>query len=194
MPTLAGTAVICVPLPVPERARSRGSERHRLAAFPATAAMVRRPRSFPEACSKRATRPGAPDKLGRTLFRSPARAGASAKGIRPALFEVCRLRDVPIITFVNKLDPDGAIGSTVGRNRAVSRTRRDPGLLAKGMGADFSAPADYCAMRALDRERPLFSPFLLIMRFTNVEIQAGQRLGSLFLNGDQLFRIKAQRR
>jgi hypothetical protein len=79
------TAVICVPLPVPERARSRGSasERHRLAAFSATAAMVRRPRSFPEACSRRATRPGAPDKLGRTLFRSPARAGASAKGIRP---------------------------------------------------------------------------------------------------------------
>jgi len=33
-----------------------------------------------------------------------------AKGIEPQtlkLFEVCRLRDIPIITFVNKMDREG---------------------------------------------------------------------------------------
>jgi peptide chain release factor 3 len=29
------------------------------------------------------------------------------RGADPQLFEVCRLRDVPIITFVNKLDREG---------------------------------------------------------------------------------------
>lgn len=38
----------------------------------------------------------------------------SAKGIEEQtkkLFEVCRLRDIPIITFINKLDRDGKIRS-----------------------------------------------------------------------------------
>jgi peptide subunit release factor RF-3 len=53
----------------------------------------------------------------------------AAKGIEEQtrkLFEVCRLRDVPIITFVNK------------RDRAVSGARRDPGLLADRHGARLS--------------------------------------------------------
>jgi peptide chain release factor 3 len=35
----------------------------------------------------------------------------AAKGIEPQtlkLFEVCRLRDIPIITFINKMDREGA--------------------------------------------------------------------------------------
>jgi peptide chain release factor 3 len=42
-----------------------------------------------------------------------------AKGIEEQtrkLFEVCRLRDVPIITFVNKLDREG-------RDPSICRTR-----------------------------------------------------------------------
>jgi peptide chain release factor 3 len=61
----------------------------------------------------------------------------AAKGIEEQtrkLFEVCRLRDVPIITFVNKLDPV----RPAGRDRAVSGARRDPGLLADRHGARLS--------------------------------------------------------
>ena len=49
----------------------------------------------------------------------------AAKGIEEQtrkLFEACRLRDVPIITFVNKLDPRGPRPV-----RSVGRDRADPG-------------------------------------------------------------------
>ena len=54
------------------------------------------------------------------------------------LFEVCRLRDVPIITFVNKARPLGARSvRPVRSDRAVAGARRNAGLLLIGMGRDF---------------------------------------------------------
>jgi hypothetical protein len=47
------------------------------------------------------------------------------------LFEVCRLRDVPIITFVNKLDRESRDPfDLLERDRAFAGARRQPGLLA----------------------------------------------------------------
>jgi len=48
-------------------------------------------------------------------------------------------------------------------------------------------------MRALDRERPLFSSFSSIMRFAGVEVETRQDLGTLLLDGSQLSGIEAQR-
>jgi len=56
----------------------------------------------------------------------------AAKGIEEQtrkLFEVCRLRDVPIITFVNKLDREGrsaAMASTTPSLPAVCRKQHSP--------------------------------------------------------------------
>ena len=66
----------------------------------------------------------------------------AAKGIEAQtlkLFEVCRLRDVPIITFVNKLDREAPRPvRSAGRDRAGARARRDAGQLADRHGARFS--------------------------------------------------------
>src|SRR3990167_3762400 len=65
----------------------------------------------------------------------------AAKGIEPRtrkLFEVCRLRDVPIITFINKLDREGrdpfALLEEVERALALTVT---PASWPIGMGRDF---------------------------------------------------------
>ncbi len=65
----------------------------------------------------------------------------SAKGIETQtkkLFEVCRLRDVPIITFVNKLDREGqdpfALLDEIERTLALDVT---PASWPIGMGRDF---------------------------------------------------------
>jgi peptide chain release factor 3 len=53
----------------------------------------------------------------------------AAKGIEPQtrkLFEVCRLRSVPIITFINKVDREGSDGRSGGHAGA----RRVPDVLA----------------------------------------------------------------
>jgi peptide chain release factor 3 len=66
----------------------------------------------------------------------------AAKGIEEQtrkLFEVCRPRDVPIITFVNKLDREGRdLFNLLGRDRAVAGARRASGLLADRHGAELS--------------------------------------------------------
>jgi translation initiation factor IF-2 len=56
----------------------------------------------------------------------------AAKGIKEQtrkLFEVCRLRDVPIITFVNKLDREAATRSTswTRSSRLINLRRPDRG-------------------------------------------------------------------
>ena len=65
----------------------------------------------------------------------------AARGIEAQtlkLFEVCRLRDVPIITFVNKLDREGARSLRPdGRDRAPSRARGGAGELAHRHGPRF---------------------------------------------------------
>src|SRR5690606_25059077 len=65
----------------------------------------------------------------------------AAKGIEPQtrkLFEVCRLRDVPIITFVNKLDREGLepfqLLDEIGQTLALDVT---PATWPIGMGQDF---------------------------------------------------------
>jgi hypothetical protein len=75
-----------------------------------------------------------------------------AKGIQEQtrkLFEVCRLRAVPIITFVNKLDREGRdpfdlIDEVSRPSRSTSR--RPPGRSA--WGAIFSAPMTSLLMRS----------------------------------------------
>ena len=75
----------------------------------------------------------------------------AAKGIEAQtlkLFEVCRLRNIPIITFVNKVDRDG-LGPLRdhGRDRRPPRARRDAGALAaqrralRSRAASTPAPA-----------------------------------------------------
>ena len=49
----------------------------------------------------------------------------AAKGIEPQtlkLFEVCRLRDVPIMTFINKMDPIKTLDQSAGAGRAAHQT------------------------------------------------------------------------
>ena len=60
-----------------------------------------------------------------------------AKGVEERtikLMEVCRLRDTPIMTFINKLDREGKIADrTAGRSRiacSASSARRSPGRSA----------------------------------------------------------------
>ena len=71
----------------------------------------------------------------------------AARGIEEQtrkLFEVCRLRDVPIMTFVNKLDREGATARFARRDRAEPRARRDAGQLADRHGARFSRHHTTC--------------------------------------------------
>ena len=66
----------------------------------------------------------------------------AAKGIEPRtlkLFEVCRLRDIPIVTFVNKMDRESA--------RPVRDPRRDRGEAGARHRADHLA--DRAAARLL---------------------------------------------
>ncbi len=70
----------------------------------------------------------------------------AAKGIEPQtlkLFEVCRLRDVPIITFINKLDRDARdpfdLMDEIGRQLALDVT---PLSWPIGMGRDFRGTYD----------------------------------------------------
>lgn len=70
----------------------------------------------------------------------------SAKGIEPQtlkLFEVCRLRNIPIITFINKMDRDGqdpfAIMDEIEKKLALDVT---PMTWPIGMGRDFKGCYD----------------------------------------------------
>ncbi len=73
----------------------------------------------------------------------------AAKGIESQtrkLFEVCRLRDIPIVTFINKIDREGRhpfelldeIESSLALDAA-------PIVWPVGMGADFHGAFDFCA-------------------------------------------------
>ena len=66
----------------------------------------------------------------------------AAKGIEAQtrkLFEVCRLRDVPIITFINKMDREGRdpfeLLDEIEQDLAARRHARPPGRSA--WGSDF---------------------------------------------------------
>src|SRR6201987_5906406 len=81
----------------------------------------------------------------------------AAKGIEAQtlkLFEVCRLRDVPIITFVNKLDREGRdpfdLMDEIARLLALDVT---PATWPIGMGRDFLGTYDLLADALLLFER-----------------------------------------
>jgi peptide chain release factor 3 len=71
-----------------------------------------------------------------------------AKGVESQtrkLFEVCRLRDLPILTFCNKMDRESRdtfeIIDEIQENLAIDVT---PGLLAHRHGARLSSAATTC--------------------------------------------------
>ena len=72
----------------------------------------------------------------------------AAKGIEAQtrkLFEVCRLRDVPIITFINKLDREGRDPfDLMDEIEHDARARRHAGQLADRHGAATSSAATTC--------------------------------------------------
>jgi peptide chain release factor 3 len=81
----------------------------------------------------------------------------AAKGIEEQtrkLFEVCRLRDVPIITFVNKLDREGRdpfdLLDEIEQSLALDVT---PASWPIGMGRDFLGTYDLFADALLLFER-----------------------------------------
>src|ERR1700675_4553403 len=81
----------------------------------------------------------------------------AAKGIEPQtlkLFEVCRLRDVPIITFINKLDRDARepfdLLDEIERQLALDVS---PASWPIGMGRDFRGTYDLFADALLLFER-----------------------------------------
>src|SRR5262249_27930065 len=81
----------------------------------------------------------------------------AAKGIEEQtrkLFEVCRLRDVPIITFVNKLDREARdpfdLLDEIEQSLALDVT---PASWPIGMGRDFLGPYDLFADALLLSER-----------------------------------------
>src|SRR5690606_8164591 len=76
-----------------------------------------------------------------------------AKGIESQtlkLFEVCRLRDIPIITFVNKVDREGqdplAILDEIAETLALDVT---PVVWPLGQGVDFKGTVDLIGRRVL---------------------------------------------
>ncbi len=81
----------------------------------------------------------------------------AAKGIEPQtlkLFEVCRLRDIPIITFINKMDRDGQepfdLMDEIEQRLALDVT---PASWPIGMGRDFKGCYDLLNDRLVLMER-----------------------------------------
>ncbi|HEY8566218.1 MAG TPA: peptide chain release factor 3 [Beijerinckiaceae bacterium] len=87
----------------------------------------------------------------------------AAKGIESQtrkLFEVCRLRDIPILTFVNKVDREGldplALLDEIASGLALDLA---PVTWPIGMGADFRGCLDVQGQRALLPDAERTSPF-----------------------------------
>jgi len=83
----------------------------------------------------------------------------SAKGVEPQtvkLFDVCRMRGIPIFTFFNKMDREGRDPFEFGaRNRKRAEDFVQPGHLAVGMGDRFRG-----VYHRLTNEFHLFRPAL----------------------------------
>ena len=82
----------------------------------------------------------------------------AAKGIEPQtlkLFEVCRLRSVPIITFVNKVDREGRpvfdLLDEIADKLALDVS---PQMYPVGMGGEFEGVLDYASGTVLRPEGP----------------------------------------
>lgn len=87
----------------------------------------------------------------------------AAKGIESQtrkLFEVCRLRDIPIVTFINKIDREGleplALLDEISGTLALDLT---PMTWPIGMGSDFRGCLDVLGSRAMLPAAGRSSPF-----------------------------------
>jgi peptide chain release factor 3 len=95
----------------------------------------------------------------------------AAKGIEPQtlkLFEVCRLRDIPIITFINKMDREAQDPfDLIDEIASKLAARSGAALLAGGFGQRFKG-----MLRLLTSDK--FLPFAASMREAGVEPAAQQ--------------------
>lgn len=87
----------------------------------------------------------------------------AAKGIESQtrkLFEVCRLRDIPIVTFINKVDREGvdplALIDEISSSLALDLT---PMTWPLGMGSGFRGCLDLIGRRVLLPERDRTTPY-----------------------------------
>ena len=87
----------------------------------------------------------------------------AAKGIEAQtlkLFEVCRLRDIPIITFINKVDREGrdplALLDEIAATLALDVT---PAVWPLGQGVDFRGTVDLMTSRVLSPAGELIRGF-----------------------------------
>ncbi len=115
-----------------------------------------------------------------------------AKGIEPQtlkLFEVCRLRDVPIITFINKLDREGRdpfdLMDEIEKQLALDVT---PASWPIGMGRDFRGTYDLFADALLLFERGAGERVVEPVRLEGLD---DPRLAVL-LPGDALARLREE--
>jgi peptide chain release factor 3 len=104
----------------------------------------------------------------------------AAKGIEPQtlkLFEVCRLRDVPIITFINKLDRESRdpfdLMDEIERQLALDTT---PASWPIGMGRDFLGTYDLFADALLMMDRSAHARVVEPVRLEGLD---DPRLGTL---------------
>ncbi len=97
----------------------------------------------------------------------------AAKGIESQtrkLFEVCRLRDIPIVTFINKVDREGLDALEL-LDEIASGLALDlaPMTWPIGMGSDFRGCIDIAGKRALLPEAVRNSPYSKAVELSKLE-------------------------
>ncbi|MFA5951946.1 MAG: peptide chain release factor 3 [Hyphomicrobium sp.] len=108
----------------------------------------------------------------------------AAKGIESQtrkLFEVCRLRDIPIVTFINKIDREGvdplALIDEISSSLALDLT---PMTWPLGMGSGFQGCLDLHGKRVLLPERDRTTPYGRVVQLDALEdVTALEGLGQL---------------
>jgi peptide chain release factor 3 len=121
----------------------------------------------------------------------------AAKGIEAQtrkLFEVCRLRDIPIVTFINKIDREGLdpleLMDAIASGLALDLT---PVSWPIGMGSDFRGVLDIAGARALLPEGERTTPFGRVVELGDLSRLAGAtgidaRIADAALEGLELAR------
>ncbi|MCP1999632.1 peptide chain release factor 3 [Nitrobacter winogradskyi] len=97
----------------------------------------------------------------------------AAKGIESQtrkLFEVCRLRDIPIITFINKVDREG-IDPLEMLDEIAAGLALDLSVLTWpiGLGTDFRGCCDIYGSRLLLPKETRIDPFGRVKKFNNLD-------------------------
>jgi peptide chain release factor 3 len=109
----------------------------------------------------------------------------AAKGIESQtrkLFEVCRLRDIPILTFINKVDREGLgplqLLDDIGSGLALDLT---PMTWPLGMGSDFRGCLDIAGARALLPKGDRGTPFGRVVDLSDIHDLAPAGLDQAFI-------------